>query len=55
MAYCPECGRIYDESEYTSCPNCRRSPKSWENEEWERRIEEVRKARTKENGKNKKK
>lgn len=22
MAYCPDCGCIYDETEYTGCPNC---------------------------------
>ena len=22
MQMCPECGRVYDESEYTKCPYC---------------------------------
>lgn len=25
MQMCPNCGRVYDESEYTHCPNCRSS------------------------------
>ena len=23
MSYCPFCGCVYDESEYTHCPRCR--------------------------------
>lgn len=31
MQMCSECGMIYDESEYSKCPNCDIKPMSKEN------------------------
>jgi len=29
MQQCPDCGRVYDESEYSGCPNCDSSQYSY--------------------------
>lgn len=40
MQMCPNCGNVYDESEYAKCPNCHPSDDYKISEEDQRKIDE---------------
>ena len=38
MQQCPDCGRVYDESEYTHCPYCGGEPGHAESLDYESKL-----------------
>ena len=41
MQMCPDCGEVFDESEYSGCPNCNYNPEDYYDPEIEKAVDEV--------------